>query len=938
MAKELIKKSSPTLFLSARANPDQVRIDLWNSMYQASDRLEALKVKGSDTTELEAYITSRLKAVRPIEKFWIFPGIRNIERLEQRLTRRDHDLLTDDMRIIVRHLSEHGDRAGVFGDLDELIKAAPEINRLPHYFTVLLVDDMIPDPDVLTRRIRQIRQPKDDFIYEVLVVKNLEHALTAALFNYDIQACILRQDFPLRAESSESVKWVKHFVDSCEAKEQSAGGFIHRSAILAELLRDLRPTLSLYLLTTEAAADLGEATHKLFDRVFYRFENLMELHMTLLEGIRERYRTPLFDALQRYAERPVGNFHALPIARGNSIFNSKWIKDMGEFYGRNIFMAETSSTSGGLDSLLEPTGTIMEAQKKAAKAWGSQHTFFATNGTSTSNKIVVQALTKPGDIVLIDRNCHKSHHYGLILGGAHPLYLDAYPLEPYAMYGGVPLRTIKKTLLDLKKAGRLTNVRMLLLTNCTFDGIVYNPQRVMEEVLAIKPDIVFLWDEAWYAFANFHPLTRHRIAMYSAKALSERYASDAYRSEYAAYKTKMDRLNPDDDSTYLDNRLMPDPEKVRIRVYATQSTHKSLSALRQGSMIHVYDQDFERLSAETFLEAYFTHTSTSPNYQIVASLDLARRQVDLEGYAMVSEAYQMALFIRERIKSDPLLSKYFKILSPAEMVAAEFCPSGFNSFTDELSTEYLERMRKAWFEDEFVLDPTRLTLYVADTGFNGTQFKNDVLMNRFGIQINKTSINSVLLIFTIGVTWSALDYLLDSLKQFVQSLEEQMGGASSAETTLFRNRVKTLTTSLPPLPNFSHFHPAFRPDMASQEGDMRGAYFMNYTEENREYIKLADAVGMVKEGRELVSTNLVVPYPPGFPVLVPGQVVSPEILDFMQKLDVKEIHGYNAAVGLSVFIEKALEEYAQQTGRAGIGAKKEGTKKQKSKRQIVGNK
>ncbi len=119
---------------------------------------------------------------------------------------------------------------------------------------------------------------------------------------------------------------------------------------------------------------------------------------------------------------------------------------------------------------------------------------------------------------------------------------------------------------------------------------------------------------------------------------------------------------------------------------------------------------------------------------------------------------------------------------------------------------------------------------------------------------------------------------------------------------------------------------------------MRGAYFMNYTEENREHIKLADAVKMVREGRELVSTNLVVPYPPGFPVLVPGQVISPEILDFMQKLDVKEIHGYNAAVGLSVFTEKALVKYAQQTGRAGIGAKKEGTKRQKSKQQIDGSK
>jgi arginine decarboxylase len=930
MAKELIKKSLPTLYLSARANPDQVRIDLWNGLYQAAERLETRKAKGSDTAELEAYITSHLKAVRPMERFWIFPGSRNIERLEQRLARRDYDLLAEDMRVLVRNLSQYGDRAGIYGDLDELVKAGSYISRLPHYFTVLIVDDTIYSPESAIRRAREIRQPGDDFIYEVLFVDSLEHALTAALFNYDIQACIISQDFPLRAKSGDSVKWVKHLVEECEAKEQSAGGFIHRGAMLAEYLRELRPTLNLYLLTTEAATNIGEITYKLFDRVFYSFENLMELHMTLLEGVRDRYRTPLFDALKRYAERPIGNFHALPIARGNSIFNSKWIRDMGEFYGRNIFMAETSSTSGGLDSLLEPTGTIMEAQKKAAQVWGAQHTFFATNGTSTSNKIVVQALTKPGDIVLIDRNCHKSHHYGLILGGAHPLYLDAYPLEPYAMYGGVSLRTIKKTLLELKKAGRLDNVKMLLLTNCTFDGLTYNPQRVMEEVLAIKPDIVFLWDEAWYAFANFHPLARRRIAMYSARVLSERYASDAYRAEYAAYKSKMDRLNPDDDSTYLDNRLMPDPDKVRIRVYATQSTHKSLSALRQGSMIHIYDQDFERLSAETFLEAYFTHTSTSPNYQIVASLDLARRQVDLEGYAMVSEAYQIALYMRERVKTDSLLSKYIRILSPEEMIPAEFRPSGFQSFTHELTTEYVEKMRKAWIEDEFTLDPTRLTLYIADTGFNGSQFKNDVLMNRFGIQINKTSINSILMIFTIGVTWSALDYLIDSLKQFAESLDRQQAGAGPAEQSIFKNKVSRLTTGLPPLPDFSHFHPAFRPDMMSAEGDMRGAYFMNYTEENREYVKLPDAVRMVKEGRSLVSTNLVVPYPPGFPVLVPGQVISPEILDFMEKLDVKEIHGYNAAAGLSVFTDKALDEYAQRTGRTGTAAKEAGRKRRKS--------
>ena len=108
---------------------------------------------------------------------------------------------------------------------------------------------------------------------------------------------------------------------------------------------------------------------------------------------------------------------------------------MGEFYGANLFLAESSATTGGLDSLLEPTGNIKVAQDKAARALGGDRSFFVTNGTSTSNKIVHQAVLKPGDIVLIDRDCHKSHHYGLVLAGAQPLYIDAFPLTQFSMYG-----------------------------------------------------------------------------------------------------------------------------------------------------------------------------------------------------------------------------------------------------------------------------------------------------------------------------------------------------------------------------------------------------------------------------------------------------------------------------------------------------------------------
>ena len=113
----------------------------------------------------------------------------------------------------------------------------------------------------------------------------------------------------------------------------------------------------------------------------------------------------------------------------------------------------------------------------------------------------------------------------------------------------------------------------------------------MEECLAIKPDLIFLWDEAWFAFAGFTPTYRRRTAMATARRLQARYRSAEYAEEYEAYKKRIARLK---DDALINERLYPDPDCVRIRTYATQSTHKSLTSLRQGSMIHIYDQDFDR--------------------------------------------------------------------------------------------------------------------------------------------------------------------------------------------------------------------------------------------------------------------------------------------------------------------------------------------------------
>jgi Arginine/lysine/ornithine decarboxylases len=680
------------------------------------------------------------------------------------------------------------------------------------------------------------------------------------------------------------------------------------SLALAQGLKQLRPELDIYYLSDRQSEKVaGDPNAACVRRVFYQVEEPLELHLSILDGIADRYETPYFDNLQKYAQRPIGTFHALPVARGKSIFKSNWIRDMGQFYGLNLFLAESSATTGGLDSLLEPTGNIKMAQQKAARAFGADHVFFVTNGTSTSNKMVEQALLAPGDIVLVDRNCHKSHHYGAVLSGALPLYVEAFPLTQYSMYGAVPLRTIKKALLDLKVEGKLDRARLLVLTNCTFDGHIYNVERVMEECLAIKPDLIFLWDEAWFGFARWSPFYRRRTAMGAAAILESKFKDPAYRAAYKEQEKKIGADISPADKTVLETRLLADPDKVRLRVYQTNSTHKSMSCLRQGSMVLVKDPDFHAVE-EQFHEAVFTHASTSPNLQIIASLDVARRQMELEGYELVNRAIQLALDVRREVNSHPLISKYFRVLGADEMIPAEFRNSGF---VDYLTPETnWATVVKALREDEFALDATRLTLVCGAAGFDGTQFKN-LLAADYDIQLNKTSRNSVLLQTNINNTRSDIAQLIKVLVSISQAIEKKLADGGAKEKEVFAARVKSLMTDVPNLPNFSSFYSSFREDPSSltSEGDMRSAFFGAYRKEQCEHLKLSSPAidKRLKEGPELVSANFVIPYPPGFPIMVPGQVINAETIEFMRKLDVKEIHGFSASLGLKLLNPAAMQ-------------------------------
>ncbi len=892
------KKPSTSLHI----NIGQLRIDTWNLLKGEAVILANSRTDSSKRKKSQSSVEDILKKLTNLERYFAFPGLPSVKVLKEAYRLGEYASFSRKTNEIIQLLVSDSYRHNATIESDySWIKSGKkrgskkqETAANKNYFEVLVVEDVSDISELEMRtRFQEIQDKDAKFVYKLLVVPSFQDALIALLFNHNIQSVVVR--YGPAFHSKHITPLIKPYIENVLKIDLSEQPESNLGPLLGTFIRQFRPELNIYYITDTGLTQLKDSTLNNFDRIFYRKEDLQELHLSIIGGIRERYNTPFFSALVNYSKKPTGVFHAMPLSRGNSIFKSNWIKDFGKFYGRNMFLAETSSTTGGLDSLLQPTGPLKKAQEMAAKTYGAEHTFFVTNGTSTANKIVQQALVEPGDLVLIDRDCHKSHHYGLVLAGALPIYLDSYPIEEYSMYGAVPLRVIKDKLLLLKEAGQLEKVKMLLLTNCTFDGLVYHVERVMEEVLAIKPDMIFLWDEAWFAFAGFTYTFKQRTGMYVANKLYKKYHDEAYPTQYQQHIQTLPRG---------ELPVLPDPDKVRIRVYSTQSTHKTLSSFRQGSMIHIWDEDFQRKTTDAFHEAYMTHTSTSPNYQILASLDAGRRQVQFEGFELVEKSIEMAMVLRAKINDHPLLKKYFEVLTIKDLIPPEYRQTNITEYYNP--TDGWTRMEKAWAEDEFVIDPTKITLTVGKAGIDGDTFKNEYLMDQFNLQVNKTSRNTVLLMTNIGTTRSSVAYMMNALLLIAKQLDEEFRSLNHIETEMIGKRIHSLTKDFPPLPDFSRFHDYFRPISGIPGGNIREAYFMSYHEDKCEYVSLTNCLKMIEEDRELVSASFVIPYPPGFPVLVPGQVVSLEIIQFMLALDVKEIHGYRPELGLKIFTEHSL--------------------------------
>src|SRR6478672_6363638 len=324
----------------------------------------------------------------------------------------------------------------------------------------------------------------------------------------------------------------------------------------------------------------------------------------------ERLPPPMFKALMDYTLHASYSWHT-PGHGGGTAFRKSPVGHLFyQFFGENTLRSDVSVSVGMLGSLLDHTGPIAEGERNAARIFGADETLFVVGGTSTANKIVWHGTVAKGDLVLCDRNCHKSILHSLIMTGATPIYLVPSRnglgiIGPISRDQFTPESIRQKIAASPFAKETSGKVRLMVMTNSTYDGLCYNIDGI-KQLLGDSVDVLH-FDEAWYAYANF---------------------PEFYDGYHAISSTHPARS----------------PHAI---TFATHSTHKLLAALSQASMIHVLNSQTESLDMARFNEAFMMHTSTSPQYGIIASCDVAAAMMEQPGgRALVQETIDEALSFR----------------------------------------------------------------------------------------------------------------------------------------------------------------------------------------------------------------------------------------------------------------------------------------------------
>ena len=561
---------------------------------------------------------------------------------------------------------------------------------------------------------------------------------------------------------------------------------------------------------------------------------------------------PFFKALVHYANDGSYSWHCPGHSGGVAFLKSPVGQMFHQFFGENMLRADVCNAVDELGQLLDHTGPVAAAEKNAARIFNADHLFFVTNGTSTSNKIVWHSNVGSDDIVLVDRNCHKSILHAIMMTGTVPIFLQ--PTRNHlGIIGPIPLSEFEPDSIQRKinanplVKDKTAKPRVMTITQSTYDGVLYNVEKIKATLGNYVDTLHF--DEAWLPHACFHP----------------------FYHEFHA-------IGP--------NR----PRSKEAMIFSTQSTHKLLAGLSQASQILVQDSESRKLDQYRFNEAFLMHTSTSPQYAIIASCDVAAAMMEPPGgTALVEESIFESLEFRRamrKVEAEFGADWWFRVWGPNKL--AESGIGARENWTLRSSDKWHGFGKLA--NGFNMLDPIKATLVTPGLDING-KFADwgipAAIVTKYlaehGVVVEKTGLYSFFVMFTIGITKGRWNTLVTELQQFKMDYD--------ANQPLWRV-----------MPEFVQAHPQYERvglrDLAQQiheayrKHDVARVTTEMYLSTMEPAMKPSDAFERLAhrkvdrvpidelEGR--VTTMLVTPYPPGIPLLIPGERFNRSIVEYLK--------------------------------------------------------
>ncbi len=709
-------------------------------------------------------------------------------------------------------------------------------------FPIVIIDEDYRSENSSGLGIRALAKAMEDEGMEVLGVTSYGDLSQFAQQQSRASAFVLSIDDEefgegTREEIDQALKPLRAFVTEIRSKNADIPIYLYGETrtsrhIPNDLLRELHGFIHMFEDTPEFVA-----------------RHIIREAKTYLDGLAP----PFFRALMHYAQDGSYSWHCPGHSGGVAFLKSPIGQMFHQFFGENMLRADVCNAVEELGQLLDHTGPVAQSERNAARIFNADHCYFVTNGTSTSNKIVWHSTIASGDIVVVDRNCHKSILHAIIMTGAIPVFLMP-TRNHYGIIGPIPKdefrpENIKKKIEANPFARGAVNKkpRILTITQSTYDGIIYNVETI-KTMLDGEIDTLH-FDEAWLPHAAFH---------------------DFYRDMHA--------IGP-----YT-------PRARKSVIFSTQSTHKLLAGLSQASQILVKESEEVQLDQNIFNESFLMHTSTSPQYAIIASCDVAAAMMEPPGgTALVEESILEALDFRRAMKKIEMewgKDWWFEVWGPED-----FAENGIGQRED-----WILKAEDNWhgFGDIApgfnMLDPIKATVITPGlslagefeaTGIPASIVKMYLAEN--GIIVEKCGLYSFFIMFTIGITKGRWNTLVTALQQFKDDYDKNQ--------PIWRI-----------LPEFAAAHPRYEQlglrdlcqkihdfyrenDVAHLTTDMYLSDMVPAMKPSDAYAKMAhreiERVPIDElEGR--VTSILLTPYPPGIPLLIPGERFNRTIVDYLK--------------------------------------------------------